>query len=68
MSNVREFWTLRVQNCASGPSARSRSLTLISQSCAEFMGFQILENVCEGGPKAELLFLHYPLQLKNCVT
>ena len=28
MSNVREFWTLRVQNCASGPSARSRSLTL----------------------------------------
>ena len=28
MSNVREFWTLRVQNCANGPSARSRSLTL----------------------------------------
>ena len=28
MSKVREFWTIRVQNCASGPSARSRSLTL----------------------------------------
>ena len=28
MSNFHEFWTLCVQNCTSGPSARSRRLTL----------------------------------------
>ena len=32
LSKVREFRTLRVRNCASGPSARSRTLTLNSNS------------------------------------